>query len=61
MLELWVEVGECGMTPGGHAVDLDCRSDTADAQTEGESAAPGQGASLTIEHNVELRPKNSFL
>lgn len=42
------------MAPGGHAVNLDCRGNSADAQTERESATPGQGASLTIEHNIEL-------
>ena len=34
VLKLRVEVGQSGMTTGGHAVYLDSRSYTADAETE---------------------------
>ncbi len=61
VLELGVEMAQCGVATRRHAVELDCRRDAADAQAEREATTTRQRAVLTVENNVELRCENPLL
>ena len=61
VLELGVEMAQCGVATRRHAVELDCPGDAADAKAEREATTPGQRAVLTVEHNVELRCEDPLL
>ena len=61
VLELGVEMAQCGVATRRHAVEFDCRSDAANAEAEREATTPRQRTVLTVEYDVELRCEDPLL